>query len=317
MKVLLCHRPGGAFAYITDGWLHALRDRGHTVDRWDGDLGSWNRFDPDLYIGCSGHRQPIPPKRRAKIAIHVNPYGPVDLGGINEPEAAIRWTLTQKPDAVFGYGHEDDRLLWSYWPQKHGIPWVPMPTAADRMVFRQTAPLEGRPYDVVYLGGRWAYKGRTIDAYLVPILKSGEVSYKLHGWGDWQPGLCSGPLAEDGASSFLNSGRVGPCISEEHTHTWGIDIPERAFKVAACGALVVHDATATIRRMIPSALIASSPQSFRDLVVHYSRPQNEAERMELVNRQQQEVLSAHTYHHRMATLLSGMGFKVESDNMLR
>src|SRR5215831_12305434 len=90
VRVLLVHRPGGAFGYISDGWINALRDRGHRVERWDGLENSWHSFAPDLYLGCSGHRQPIPPRHNCKIAIHVNAYGPVHLDGLNESEETIR-----------------------------------------------------------------------------------------------------------------------------------------------------------------------------------------------------------------------------------
>lgn len=316
MRIMFGQRPGGAFGYITDGMINALRDKGHVVTRWDGLETSWYNFAPDLYCGASGHKQPIPPRRKCKIAIHVNPYGPVNIQGINESEQNIRWTLNQKPDAVFGYGHEEDRLLWSYWTQKHGVPWVPMPTAGDRVIFKQTKSLDERELDVVYLGGRWAYKGLTIDAYLVPLLQNREVTYKLHGWGDWQEGLCSGVLAEDRACEFLNRGRIGPCISEQHTHSHGIDIPERAFKIALCGTLVVHDAAVSLKRMIPSALIAHNPQQFQDYIRHFSRPENQAERMEIVAKQQSEVLLGHTYHHRLSTLFGALGFADEAAKML-
>lgn len=316
MKVLLCNRPSGAFGYITDGWANALRDKGHKVQRWDGNENSWASFAPDLYCGASGHKQPIPPRRNCKIAIHVNPYGPVDIQGINESQENIRWTLNQKPDAVFGYGQESDRLLWSYWTQRHNIPWVPMPTAGDRIVFKQTRPLSDRPLDVVYLGGRWAYKGLTIDSYLVPLLESKEVSYKLHGWGDWQPGLCSGVLADDKACDFLNSGKIGPCISEQHTHSYGIDIPERAFKIALCGALVVHDAALSIKQLIPSALVAHNSEQFQQYIRYFSRPDKQMERMGLVAQQCAEVLSGHTYHHRMSTLFASLGLVGEAAKML-
>lgn len=313
MKVLICHRPGGAFGYISDSWANAFRDKGHIVERWDGHENSWYNFAPDLYIGCSGHKQPIPPKRSAKIAIHVNPYGPTKIPGINESDDNIRWTLNQKPDAVFGYGHEEDRILWSYWTQKHGIPWIPLPTAGDKVIFNNSSESD-KIYDIVYLGGRWSYKGLTIDEYLIPVLR--QTNYKLYGWGDWQPGICSGILAEDQASKFLGSGRVGPCISEQHTHGYGIDIPERAFKVALCGTLVVHDAVPQIRRMIPSAIVASNPTQFNEYCVHFSKPENAVERIALANRQRNEVLAAHTYHHRMATLLSGLGFHNDAQQLL-
>lgn len=312
MRVLLTHRPGGAYGYISESWLNAFRDKGHKVQRWDGLETTWNEFQPSLYIGVSGHKQPIPPHRNCKIAIHVNPYGPVDLGGINESESNIRWVLNQKPDAVFGYGHHDDRVYWNNWQTKHNIKWVPMPTAGDKTIFKKLDVK--KEHDIVYLGGRWDYKATTIDAYLLSLLNEKKLSFKLHGWGNWPAGICNGPLSDDQACRFLNSGKIGPCISEQHTHTFGIDIPERAFKIALCGGLIVHDATVSLRKMIPSALIAQNPQQFKDYCYHYIN--NENERIELAEKQRTEVLAQHTYHHRLAGLLSELGFSTEAQEML-
>jgi len=313
MRVLFCHRPGGAFGYITDGMINAFRDRGHSVARWDGKEESWFDFAPDLYCGSSGHRQPIPLRRKCKIALHVNPYGPVNINGINESNESIRWTLNQKPDVVFGYGHEEDRILWSYWTKQHGIRWVPMPTAGDKTIFKVLPDIK-KEFDIVYLGGKWAYKGITIDAYLMPILQEHKLSYKLHGWGEWPQNMCSGILPDDMACRFLNSGKIGPCISEQHTHSYGIDIPERAFKVALCGSLIIHDPVIAVRRMIPSALVASSPTQFKDYCHHFS--ENDKERIDIVAKQRQEVLSGHTYHHRISLLLKQLGFDDEAHHMI-
>lgn len=315
MKILICHRPGGAFGFISDGWINALRDKGHIVQRWDNTQKSWDDFGPQLYIGCSGHRQNIPTDHGGcKIAIHVNPYGPVNVDGINENQDSISWVTSKSPDVVFGYGHDDDKLLWDYWTTKEGIKWVPMPTAGDKIVFKQLT--NDKEYDIVYLGGHWAYKGKTIDSCLLPVLKSKSVSYKLYGWGDWPSNVCSGQLADDKACSFLNSGRIGPCISELHTHHWGIDIPERAFKVALCGTLIIHDQTTSIKRMIPSAIVSNSPAQFAELCYYYSKQEHADERIAITKKQQSEVLMSQTYHHRMATLLDSVGFNKESLEMI-
>lgn len=314
MRILMVHRPGGAFGYITDSWLNALCDKGHIAQRWDGQESSWRAFAPDFYIGCSGHRQTIPTNRGScKIAIHVNPYGPTSIDGINESTNTIQWVLAQRPDAVFGYGHEEDRHFWSHWTTRHGIQWVPMPTAGDKVLFKQ-APVD-RVYDVVYLGGRWDYKGLTIDAYLMPVLRDQTIRSKLYGWGKWPDGISAGILPDGDVCGFLNSGLVGPCIAERHTHQYGIDIPERAFKVALCGALVVHDNVPQIKRMIPSAVVASNPSEFKMYCRHYSLPENDDERRALAQRQQHEVLMSQTYHHRMATLFAALGFDEDAKRM--
>ena len=192
-----------------------------------------------------------------------------------------------------------------------------MPCAADRVVFKQVNSFDERDIDLVYLGGRWKYKARTIDAYLLPVIKelrhSGK-SVEIRGWGDWPDGICSGILAGDRANTFLNSGKIGPCISEMHTHQHGIDIPERAFKVAACGALIIHDAAIHIKQMIPSAVVCANPAHFKDMCKHYIN--NDAERIELIVKQQSEVLTGNTYHHRMSVLLRSIGRQAEADHML-
>ena len=313
LNILVCGRVGGAWGFITDGYINALRDKGHRVARWDGHLESWEDFNPDLYIGCSGHKQPIPTRRNAKVAIQVNPFGPIKIKGINESQDNINWVVEQRPNVVFGYGGPEDEIIWTYWTKRHQIPWVPMANAGDRTIYKRTSAQ--RVHDVVYVGGRWAYKGITIDAYLLPVLK--EVNYKLYGWGDWPAGICSGPIPDDQVCSFFNSGKVAPCISEKHTHDHGIDIPERAFKVALCGALVVHDPTMSIKKFMPSALVAPTAEKFKEYVKHFCQPSNAKERDDLAENQRQEVLANHTYHHRMAGLLAVCDFNAESADMLR
>lgn len=314
MRILIPNRPGGAFGYITDGWLNALRDKGHEVRRYDNKIETWNQFNPDLYIGCSGHKQNIPSDRRAKVAIHVNPYGPTDIQGINENADNIKWVVDQAPDAVFGYGFESDRIVWSFWTQKQGIPWVPIPTAADKVLFCDKN--KTRDIGVVYLGGRWAYKGLTIDAFLIPALRDPRINFELYGWGDWPGNFCKGVLAEDKVVDFFNRGRVGPCISERHTQQFGIDIPERAWKLAACGVLVVHDPVPTMRSHFKSAVIAQNADQFKKLLVKYSSDDYQEERLEIANEQKREVLDNHTYHHRMAGLFSSLGWEDEAAKMV-
>ncbi len=317
MNILLTHRPSGAYGFISDGWYNAFRDRGHKVVRWDGLEKSWLNFNPSLYIGCSGHQQSILPKNNrgnCKIAIHCNPFGPVDIPGINESEDNIRWTLNQKPDCVFGYGMEGDRLLWSFWESKFGLKWVPMPNAGDKTLFKDLG--QDREFDIVYLGGRWDYKALTIDEYLIPVLKSNQLNCKLYGWGNWPDKLCSGILADDKVNAFFNLGKIGPCISERHSHTHGIDIPERAFKVALSGTMVIHDCTITIRSMVPSIVVASTPAQFYEYCHYFARPENVEERRQIAQKQKEEVLSAHTYHHRLSGLLDALEFKDEARRML-
>lgn len=305
MRVLFCHRVGGAWGFITDGMINALRDVGCVVERWNGQQDSWHNFNPDVYCGASGHQQPIPKDRRCKVALHVNPYGPEKIEPkINETQFTINWVKSIKPDVVFGYGHETDRNLWSFW-DKEGMPWVPLATAGDATIYNVGNGNHDQ-CDIAYVGGRWPYKARNMDAYLLPVLRDKTITHKVYGWGDWPNNLCSGSIENNGVASLLANCRIAPCISEPHTITSGIDLPERVFKAALSGAVIVHDPALGLDRYLPHAIIASNPKVFhyeiKSLLLDHSWLPKIAEQ------QRQDVLVAHTYHHRMATLMTALGF---------
>lgn len=312
MKILLPAFVGGAFGHITNSWMSALQHAGFTVARYSNSLRDWDAFDPDLYIGCSGHRQNIPVARRSMVAIHVNPYGREPVPGIDESTEAIEWVRRQSPDIVFGYGFEIHRKYWSNWEEKLNIPWVPMPTAAD---YCQYSDLKGnRPFDVVYLGGKWAYKSKTMDMYLMPLLQSAGLKYRVAGWGDWPPEMSVKELALGEENAFFNTGKIGPCMSEPHTHTYGIDMPERAFKLALAGVLYIHDAKAAISQVLEASVAASDPDEYIRLHRHFINMPDK--RDSLAQSQKLEILSSHTYHHRLANLLYNCGYTAESQRLV-
>ena len=315
-KILVCHRVGGAFGYITDGWINALRHAGFQAARWNGERASWNRFDPDLYLGCSGHRQKIPSKKargKCKVAIHVNPYGNPSLSGIDESPQAIDWTLSQSPNIVYGYGFEKDRHFWAHWDSSNA-PWVPMATAGDATKFSPSRGSHDK-FDIVYLGGRWPYKAKRIDKYLIPYLLSTSRRYAVCGWGNWPPGMCRGQLDESIADEFLASGKVGPCVSEPHTGRYGIDVPERVFKVILSGAIAVHDPVPELDMILPNLIIASNPDDFASAIDRTLAMDNRS-RKQLLSEQYCDVSSAHTYHHRLAGMFKAIGFDTAAQRML-
>jgi hypothetical protein len=313
MRVLLTHRPEGAYAYISDGWLNAFRSVGHQAERWDGTPEMWSAFKPDLYMGCSAHKQPIPAKRdNCRVAIHVNPFGPVHIPGIDEELQNIQWTVAQRPDVVFGYGHATDIQFWSYWPLKLGIQWIPMATAVDITLFNSKP--QPKHYDLVYVGGRWPYKALRLDPWLLRMLSQSGMSYKLYGFGEWPGVKCRPVIPHEQVPMVLAAARVGPCVNEPHIAQYGFDLAERAFKVAAVGTVVVHDKIPGLERFLPNAIVADTPEHFQNLCLHYSKaPQSVLD--EVATRQRRDVLSGQTYHHRLAGLLSALGFNSAAAEM--
>jgi hypothetical protein len=154
-----------------------------------------------------------------------------------------------------------------------------------------------------YIGGYWAYKAPIIDSYLLPLREHG---LSIYGWGNWPGGTLGQPSDAD-VPALLARTKVGPCISEPHTHRFGIDLPERVFKVALSGAVAVHDPAHHLEMVLANVLIGHDPVEYVELCQHWLTA-SETDRAALATRQRQEVLAGHTYFHRLARLLHALNF---------
>ena len=101
MNIFITNSKSGAFFEIANGWRNAFNSAGHSAELWNGDEKIWQEFKPDIFIGCSGWKQPFArliSRYSTKLAIHVNPYCAEQIqirGGpaINEGEPTIKWVL--------------------------------------------------------------------------------------------------------------------------------------------------------------------------------------------------------------------------------
>ncbi|HEY6478179.1 MAG TPA: glycosyltransferase, partial [Polyangia bacterium] len=73
------------------------------------------------------------------------------------------------------------------------------------------------------------------------------------------------------------------------------------------GAIPLHDPAANVARVLPSLPVAASPEEYLALGERLLAL-DETERRALSRRLIGEVLDGHTYHHRIAGLLSALGF---------
>jgi hypothetical protein len=299
MRVLLTHRPGGAYGYISEGWLNALNTTGHTAQRWDGKLESWAEFKPDLYVGCSGHWQQIPLDRKNTLyTVHVNAYGDYNTG-VNETPQTFNMVMAAKPDAVFGYGFDHHAYLWAGWSAK-GVKWIPMPNAADVTIYHKS--FDDRSIKVSYVGGYWPYKGTEIDRYLLPLRRHG---LQIWGWGSWPGGSLGTDLTDDQVADILGKSVIVPCISEPHTKKWGMDVPERAFKAVSSGALAIHDHVPDLPKVFESMVVSEGPEHMEALVTSFLNDRAAAQKV--IDAQFDELIAKHTYYHRMARMLRDLG----------
>lgn len=321
MKVLVAKPSGGAYLYIAEGFINAFNDVGCKASFWDGKDTSFKAFSPDLYIGCSGHRMDVPLFYKGKIAIHVNPFGiklrPIDGVDINETQSAIEWTVKQKPDVVFGYGlDEDGKTYWKNWQSDFGIKFVGVPTAGDYTLYYPDK--KSVDYKIAYLGGRWPYKAKNIDKWLSPLINKSGNKMKIYGWGGWNVEQYKGVLqSNDLGRSFLSSALVCPCICEPHTSEYGIDIPERFFKVALCESLPVIDKINGFSRYCKNYVMAESPNDYLNKCLNFACNSDFIDLgIQKAKKVRQEVLLRHTYHHRMMNLCKSLEFSEVTEKFL-
>jgi hypothetical protein len=317
LTIFITNSKSGAFFEISKGWANAFKQNGHAAIHWDGDPHLWHLYKPDIYIGCSGWKQKIPPQLKALIAIHVNPYcdetiqaqgGPI----INENKNAIEWTLSQKPRFVFGYGLQDDMERWWYkWKKNCGIDIVGMPNAADTTIYKPERPTQPLKCDVGWVGGYWGYKAINLDKYLIPVANKYNTIW--FGWSG-PKGIWRGKATPMQVVNLFNSAKICPCVVEPHTTQYGIDIPERIFKVAACGALTVADPVRGLDRFFNKDILptASNPAHYMELCEHYIK-MDDQKRKEQANKLRHETLKNHTYLNRVQTFLRAFGFINEAN----
>lgn len=317
IKVLCANPPGGAFYHITEAWANAFRALGHKFKKWNGELYAWKEFKPDLYLGCSGHPQTIPQKFRKNtaIGIHCNPYSSKRLNiihgnDINEPNKAITYTIKSRPDFVFGYGLQRHEKYWAHYNKKHGIPWYGVPTAGDATHYFHD-PKDEMKCDIGYVGGRWPYKAHNLNKYLVPVLK--KHNYKLFGWGGWDGFKYKTlPNGTNKDRHLFSSAKICPAVCEPHTTIYGIDWPERIFKVPLCRGFTISDKIINFDDYLDPSIfpMARDPDEYMELIDHYL--ENDGDRIDLASRQNRYILSKHTYFDRVKTLMEAAGFSDES-----
>ena len=317
MNILIANSKSGAFYHIANGWKNAFNAGGHNALLWDGTRGSWERHRPDIYIGCASWPQDFSKLRsQTRVAIHVDPYSGETIrvpGGplIRTRKEYVDWTIKQKPDFVFGYGFQDDMdRYWSYWRNKHGLKIVGMPNAADSTIYKETKKDQTHDCDVGWVGGYWRYKAINLDKYLMPLVNNFKVIW--YGWNGPRK-IWKGQANQDQVIKLFNSAKICPSVVEPHTTKFGIDVPERMFKVAACGALTILDPFKGIERFFSadSIVLAKNPTDYFRLCKQYIEMREE-ERKTQARKMKTEVLSKHTYFNRVQVFFRNFGYQEEA-----
>lgn len=180
-----------------------------------------------------------------------------------------------------------------------------IPLAYDRSFYESTVQ-SVRPefeHSVVYVGGYWPYKGRTLRRYLMPFRNQ----LAIFGYSRWPFGEYRGVLGIDDEADVLRSAAVVPGINEPHALIMGGDVCERVYKVAGLGGLCVADGCPGYGDLFTAEelLMPSTYAEYLDIVRAVLAGEMDVDRIRENGRR--AVHARHLYTHRASAILDALG----------
>ena len=328
MKIMLSNDTGLAHYFIRMGILRAFTALGHDAVMWDINKRSvfdaFNEIEPDIFIGQTYNINRalikcLAKRPNMKVIMKGSDWGeysdtidrqkfPVLIAG--EEEIDNVKALREAEGLDYIYVHYLQRHVdktHSHW--KDIVPAKSMLSAADIFEFTKGEYRPEFECDLGFLGGRWGYKAKTLDEYLVPLL-GGDLNVKIFGNQSWGiPEYC-GFLPDSEVRHFLKSSKICPNISEPHSQEFGYDIIERPFKLASNKCFVISDYVEGLHEIYPQMAFATAPSAFKDSVYRWlNKPK---ERQELIDINYKHTIDKHTYFHRVAGIFRNLGMEHEA-----
>lgn len=336
MKVLCLHTPSGPH-HVRSGWGRALAACGHEFRFWNREQKNahdiFSEYNPDWFIGTTydldrAQVKCIAARPQMKVTLFASAWGPyltdLDLKQYplvvtSEEEKRTVERLKQetgKPDFVFIHAH--DRWLegtMSGWKEV-GVDYHGILNGADTFLYLGGQRRDDLVCDVGFVGGRWPYKARNIDHYLLPLCHpSTGLNVKIFGHGQWPVAQYMGQCSNEDARDLFVSATVCPNISEPHSTDCGWDLVERPYKILAGGGFCLSDHVAEGRQLFSAneLLMAQSPAEFRSMVEHFVRHPDE--RLPYMRAGQRAVLLDHTYFDRVIQFFDLLGMSREASHV--
>lgn len=332
MKILISIDNYFAHYYIRLAIARVLTIMGHQVVLWDINkkpvYDAFDELEPDLFIGQTFNiTKPIieclAERPHCKVIMKASDYGAVSsmidrdkypVLIANEKEIDMVKELqekTGKPNFVYvHYMKERMHGTHNYWKDNLGINYFSLMNAADITQYTNGTPKPEYDCDFCFVGGRWGYKSRTFDKWLIPLL-SRDKNYRVKIFGNqaWGVSQYCGFLPEEEVKHLFSSAKVCPNLSEPHSQDLGYDVIERPFKLLAAKACVLSDYVEDLYKLFPDGEIhfAKTPEEFVDkLDVLLS---DQKLRVESAMAGYENVLKHHTYFHRVRDIMLELGME--------
>lgn len=270
----------------------------------------FDKYEPDVYIGQLYNLDSATIK-----CLNLRPHIKTILRAgewNNEPQDNhILYTNEEELDKLskidiefihIHYRQEDIEKTHSNFINK-GYKVIGIPMSADLHTYAIGGRRKEFECDMAFVGGYWPYKGEIIDKYFTPLCFGYKYHIKIFGNQPWPHiNQYCGLINDKYVGDLFRSAKICPNLSEPHSHTKGIDVNERAFKVLAAGGFVISDYVQALEEMLPSVPKAKTPEEFHEKIDYFLG--NEKERVECGYSGRREVLNSHTNFHRIITILN-------------
>jgi len=337
MKVLIYNEAPTAPLYIRMGLCHGFNQLGHNAVLWNAQTKSvfdaFNEFEPDLFIGQTYNinramYKCIVTRPHLKVLLFGSCWGPlineIDLEKypivvVNDEEKRVIEQLkkeTGQPEFVYIHYHNSwiEPTMGGWYTL--GITPVGIMNAFDTDVYSDGEFCEELKSDVMFIGGKWGYKSRTLDRYLLPMchpsfkqsIPTDRFVFRIFGNQSWPTHNFCGFLDEQLVKHAIVSATVCPNVSEPHSQDYGFDIIERPFKIMGAGGFLITDYVKSMAEDVfnqGECEYASSPDEMHEKIRHYIKHPDE--RQKFIEKGKSSVLTGHTYIHRAQQILNLYG----------
>lgn len=332
MRILIANDSPFAHYYIRLGLAQVFSAAGHECVMWDMNMMSpfdaFDKLEPDLFIGQTFNLNEsifkcIKERPNMQVIMKASDWGPytdeldrekypVLVANNNEVELLKRLKdETGRPDYLYVHYHSD-RLddTHGHW-RKEGFRVESMMNAADIFNFTRGEYRSEYASDVAFVGGRWGYKGQTIDKWFLPLCYEGNLNIKIFGNQPWGVRQYCGYIPDAEVRHVLASAKVCVNLSEPHSQQFGHDVVERPFKLASLRCPVVSDYVEDLEKLFGDSMVyAETPEEFRAKVYE------EVEKINIPIDAYDIVMTKHTYFHRVADMMLRLGHVAEVDNVM-
>jgi hypothetical protein len=217
-----------------------------------------------------------------------------------------------KPDFLYIHYHKD------YLHETHGhfieknIPVISLMNAADLFDYTNGQFNEAFASDIVFVGGYWPYKAKTLDKYLLPLCNPNfGLKIRIFGNQGWSVPQFAGFASDTQVKHIMKSAMICPNVSELHSQDFGYDVIERPFKLASNKCFVISDYVEGLEKIYGDSMeYAKTPQEFINKIVHYLK--NPQEKMQKIDKAYRITLENHTYFDRAQTIFTSLGMERDS-----